>query len=575
LLESHFHATDQEAGALTDERIHTNEQTAPIPRLDPDAPIAYCDGRGLKLLIKAGLAWLERHQQAINALNVYPVPDGDTGTNMLLTMQSAYKEIHDSPEEEVSVIAQKTAHGALMGARGNSGVILSQILRGFARALEGIEAFDSIQFAASLQEAARMAYKGVIKPVEGTILTVAREAAEASVPAAASSKDLRYVLKQVVQEARDSVTRTPSLLPVLAEAGVVDAGGQGLLVILEGMLRYANGEQVDLDPELAAAVDLQPFHLEAEEGYGYDIQFIIHGEQLEVEEIRATIASMGDCALVVGDSRAVKVHVHSPEPGTPINYGAGVGSLSRVIVENMQEQYQDFILSKAQKPSQPAEPLSGIGTVAVTSGQGLMQVFESLGATAVVHGGQTMNPSTEDLLQAVESVPSNDVIILPNNKNIVMAAEQAAVLSSKNVVVVPTISAPQGITALLAFNYQADLDANAVLMSNAVDAIESAEITTAVRSVQINGMQVQEGEVIGLVNGVLKVKGASPKEVSKETLEHMHAAEHEIITIYYGDSITSEEAEKLATELTDRYPEQEIEVVDGGQPHYHYVLSAE
>jgi DAK2 domain fusion protein YloV len=494
---------------------------------------------------------------------------------MLLTMQSAYKEIHESPEEEVGIIAQKIAHGALMGARGNSGVILSQIFRGFARALEGLEAFDSVQFAAALQEAARMAYKGVIKPVEGTILTVAREAAEASVPAAASSEDLRYVLEQVVREARESVTRTPSLLQVLAEAGVVDAGGQGLLVILEGMLRYANGEQVDLDAELVAAVDLQPFHLEVEEGYGYDIQFIIHGEQLKVEVIRATIASMGDCALVVGDSRAVKVHVHSPEPGTPINYGAGLGSLSRVIVENMQEQYQDFILSKAQQPSGPAEPLSGIGTVAVAAGQGLMQVFESLGATAVVHGGQTMNPSTEDLLQAVESVPSNDVVILPNNKNIVMAAEQAAVLSAKNVAVIPTISAPQGISALLALNYQADLEANVLLMSNAIDVIESAEITTAVRSVQVSGIEVQEGEVIGLVNGVLRVKGDSPEEVSKGALEHMHAAEHEIITIYYGDSVTSEEAEELASELADRYPEQEIEVVDGGQPHYHYVLSAE
>jgi DAK2 domain fusion protein YloV len=525
--------------------------------------------------MRAGLGWLERHQQAINALNVYPVPDGDTGTNMLLTMQSAFKEIHDSPEAEVSTIAQKVAHGALMGARGNSGVILSQIFRGFARALEGVEAFDSVQFAAALQEAARMAYKGVIKPVEGTILTVAREAAEASVPAAASSEDLRYVLEQVVREARDSVTRTPTLLPVLAEAGVVDAGGQGLLVIMEGMLRYAKGEQVTMDAELAAAVDLQPFHLEAEEGYGYDIQFIIHGEALQVEEIRAAIGSMGDSALVVGDSRAVKVHVHSPEPGTPINYGASLGSLSRVIVENMQEQYQDFILSKAKQPTPPVEPLSGIGTVVVAPGQGLMQVFESLGASVVVHGGQTMNPSTEDLLQAVESVPSDDVLILPNNKNIVMAAEQAAVLSTKNVTVVPTITVPQGISALLALNYQADLDTNALIMADAADAIETAEITTAVRSVQINGIDVQEGEVIGLVNGRLRTKGNSPEEVSKATLEQMHTDDHEIITIYFGESVTSDEAEQLASELAAQYPDQEIEVVDGGQPYYHYILSVE
>ncbi|MFC2036807.1 DAK2 domain-containing protein [Chloroflexota bacterium] len=560
---------------MIDERKITDEQSQLSPRRDPNAPIPFCDGRGLKRLMRAGLAWLERHQEAINVLNVYPVPDGDTGTNMLLTMQSAYQEIHDSPEEQVGVIAHKVAHGALMGARGNSGVILSQILRGFARTLEEVQAFDTVQFAAALQEAAKTAYKGVIKPVEGTILTVAREAAEASVLAAASSEDLRYVLEQVVHEARDSVTRTPRLLPVLAEAGVVDAGGQGLLIILEGMLRYAKGEQVTLDTELIAAVDLQPFHLEAEEGYGYDIQFIIQGESLNVEDIRATIASMGDCALVVGDSRAVKVHVHSPEPGTPINYGASMGSLGRVIVENMQEQYQDFILSKAQQPAAPVEPPSGIGTVVVAPGQGLMHVFESLGASAVVSGGQTMNPSTEDLLNAVDSVNSDDVVILPNNKNIIMAAEQAAVLSDKTVEVVRTVTVPQGITALLALNYQADLATNAQVMAEAAKTIATAEITTAVRSVQIDGIDIQEGKVIGLVNGALKAQGDSPAEVSLTTLKQMDVEDYEIITLYYGESITPDGAQQLADEIEDRYPEQEVEVVDGGQPYYHYILSAE
>ncbi len=554
------------------------------PQLHPDAAISdgmpFCDGRGLKRLVRSGLAWLEPHQAAINALNVYPVPDGDTGTNMLLTMQAAYREIQDSPEEEVGIIAQKVAHGALMGARGNSGVILSQIFRGFARALEGVDAFNTVQFSSALREAAKTAYKGVMKPVEGTILTVAREAAEASVLAAASSEDLRYVLEQVVREARDSVTRTPTLLQVLAEAGVVDAGGQGLLIILEGMLRYTRGEQVTMDTELAAAVDLEPFHLEAEEGYGYDIQFVVHGEGLDVEDIRETIASLGDCALVVGDSRVVKVHVHSPEPGTPINYGASIGSLSRVIVENMQEQYQDFILSKAQQPAAHAEPVSGIGTVVVAPGQGLMQVFESLGASAVVSGGQTMNPSTEDLLKAVESVPSDDVIILPNNKNIVMAAEQASALSEKNVEVVRTVTVPQGITALLALNHQADLETNTRVMAEAIQTIDTAEITTAVRSVQINGIQVQKGEVIGLANGILKAKGDSPAAVSRAILEKMLAGDvgrptREVITIYYGQSVTADEAQQLAAQVAEQHPEQEVEVVDGGQPHYHYIVSTE
>jgi DAK2 domain fusion protein YloV len=566
---------DEEAVSLTDERNLADESNALSSRQNPDAPFPLCDGREFKRLIYFGLAWLGRHQKAINALNVYPVPDGDTGTNMLLTMQSAYQEIHDSPEEEVGIIAQKVAHGALMGARGNSGVILSQIFRGLARELEGVVAFDTVRLAGALREGAATAYKGVIKPVEGTMLTVAREAAEASVSAAASSRDLSYVLEQVVHEARASVMRTPSLLPVLAEAGVVDAGGQGWLIILEGMLRYVKGEPVDIDTELVAAVDLQPLHPENQEGYGYDVQFIVHGENLNVEEIRQTISSMGDSALVVGDSTAVKVHLHSPEPGTPINYGAGLGSLSRVIVEDMQEQYQDFILSKAQRPAAPVEPLGEVGTVAIVPGEGLKQVFESLGVSVVVSGGQTMNPSTEDLLTAVESVPSDNVIILPNNKNILMAAQQVRGLSRKNVEVVSTITVPQGISALLALNYQADLATNVNIMTEATEAIETIEITTAVRSARINGFSVEKGEVIGLINGTLEVKGETPEKVTKAALEELHAENYEIITLYYGESITADQAQQLADDLRTTYPAQEIEVVDGGQPHYQYILSAE
>jgi dihydroxyacetone kinase-like predicted kinase len=271
----------------------------------------------------------------------------------------------------------------------------------------------------------------------------------------------------------------------------------------------------------------------------------------------------------------VKVHVHSPEPGTPINYGASVGSLSRVIVENMQEQYQDFILSKARQPAPPPQPLSGIGAVVVAPGQGLATVFESLGASFVVPGGQTMNPSTEELLEAVESIPTEDVIILPNNKNIVMAAEQAKALSQKNVQVVPTVTVPQGISALLALNYQADLVTNTRVMAEAAKAIDTAEITTAVRSVQINGLHVQEGEVIGLVNGKLEAKGDTPSQVALKALAVMQVEDLEIITIYYGESISADEAQRLADEIASRYPEQEVEIVDGGQPHYHYILSAE
>lgn len=559
---------------MTGERDAAVEDPATSPREHPELPIRLCDGRALKRLVRFGLAWLERHQAAINALNVYPVPDGDTGTNMLLTMQSAYQEIKDSPEEEVGLIAQKVAHGALMGARGNSGVILSQILRGFARNLTGVKAFNAVQFASAMREASATAYKGVIKPVEGTILTVVREAADAGVSAAATNDDLRYVLDQMVREARRSVARTPSLLHVLAEAGVVDAGGQGLLIIMEGMLRYANGESVTVNHELTAAVDLNAPHPPGEEGYGYDVQFIIHGEGLDLDHIRNTIATMGESVLVVGDSRAVKVHLHSPEPGVPISYASTVGTLSRVIVENMQEQYQEFILNKAQRPPAPPEPVGEVGTVVVAPGPGLAEIFTSLGATRVVPGGQTMNPSTEELLEAVESAPNGEVIILPNNKNIVMAAEQAKSLTKKKVVVVPTISVPQGIAALLALQ-QADLATNVQAMAEAAKAIETGEVTTAVRSVQINGMKVKEGQSIGLVNGKLEAKGASPAEVALALLALMHAEEHEIITVYYGELVTPDEAQELASGIGRQYPEQEIEVVDGGQPYYHYILSAE
>jgi hypothetical protein len=560
---------------LTDDSSSDAAQQAIQPLPETDTPFLHCDGRALKRLIKAGLGWLERHQAAINALNVYPVPDGDTGTNMLLTMQAAYGEISESPEEEVGAIAQKLAKGALMGARGNSGVILSQIFRGFSRSIDGANTFDAVQFAAALREGATTAYKGVIKPVEGTILTVARESADVGIAAAATSPDLRYVLEQVVNEARHSVTRTPHLLHGLAEAGVVDAGGQGLFIILEGMLRHVRGERVAVDSALSSAVHLRAPEPGTPEGYGYDIQFIIHGDTLNVQEIREKIATMGDSVLVVGDAQAVKVHVHSPEPGTAISYGASLGSLSRVIVENMQEQYQEFIMSQARHPGVALETLSKIATVVVASGAGLTRVFESLGASAVIPGGQTMNPSTEDVLKAVESVASNDVIILPNNKNIVMTAEQAQSLSQKNVRVVRTITIPQGIAALLALNYQADLATNVKIMADAATTIQTAEVTTAIRSVQVNGMTVNEGEVIGMVNGALKVKGTTPAEVVMSALEQMEAGSYEIITLYHGESITADEADDIASEIAGQYPDQEVEVVDGGQLYYYYIVSVE
>lgn len=546
---------------------------SPVRQREADAPIFSCDGQRFKRLLEAGLAWLEQHSAAVNALNVFPVPDGDTGTNMLLTLQSAYKEIVTSPDESISDIAQAVAYGALMGARGNSGVILSQILRGFAHNVEGCRDFDAARLASALRTASETAYKGVIQPVEGTILTVIRESADAAEEIAHNADDLRQVFEYVVHAAGASVARTPMLLSVLREAGVVDAGGQGLYVILEGMYRHLCGETVKYNGALEAGVPL--LHAEAVEGeYDYDVQFIIYGDNLDVDDIRATIATMGESVLVVGNPKMVKVHVHTPEPGTPINYGARVGTLNRIIVENMQEQYHEFVLGQS-RPAPSVEEISDIATVAVASGEGLARVFESLGVSTVVRGGQTMNPSTEDLLTAAEAASVDNVILLPNNSNVIMAAEQAKALAQKNIVVVPTKTMPQGISAMLAFNYQADLETNARIMARAAGDVETIEVTTATRDVEIEGVAVKEGQIIGLLNDRLHTAGSSPHEVILTMLGRLELEDFEIVTVYRGDGATQDEAEALAARIKNLDADLEVELVEGGQPHYCYILSLE
>ena len=537
-----------------------------------------CSEGGLRRALEASTTWLERHVQTINALNVYPVPDGDTGTNMLLTMRAALEELNSSSAQSASAVAHTVSYGALMGARGNSGVILSQLFRGLARSLDKKETFTALELAQAMKEASAMAYKGVIKPVEGTILTVAREAADAAVAASEERNDLLYVLERTVAEARHSVARTPSLLSVLAEAGVVDAGGQGLFVILEGALRFMRGEEVGELLAIEAGVELK---VPVEEEYGYETMFILRGEDLNVDEIREAIAPMGQSVLVVGDSKAIKVHIHSMEPGRPLDYAAKLGTLAQISVENLQEQYQEFVrrggATVPDRPQPPlvAEELGDIAIVVVSPGEGLARVLESLGASAVVPGGQTMNPSTQELLEAIEGLNAEEVIVLPNSINIIMAARQAGGLSRKKVVVVPTETIPQGISALLAFNYQVDLETNTQMMERAIHSVQTAELTTATRAAQINGVSVEEGEIIGLLNGALTASGSTLEEVVQEMLRQMKADEQEIITMYYGEGIADTEAERLADEIRASYPDQEVELVDGGQPHYHYILSAE
>jgi DAK2 domain fusion protein YloV len=544
----------------------------------PDKVISgsIADGQDLKDLVRAGLAWLQHNQEAINVLNVFPVPDGDTGTNMVLTMQSAWKEVADLSETHVGEVAQKVAHGALMGARGNSGVILSQIWRGLARGLDGKGTFDGPILAEAMEEGVETAYKGVIRPVEGTILTVVREAAEEAVRAAGESGDLVYVLEKMVLRAYDALSRTPEMLPVLAEAGVVDAGGQGLCAILEGMLRHLRGENLD---EIKAPIG-QAAHFDAhvpgEEEYGYDVQFILVGTELDVDAIRTEIDNMGDSTLVVGDPTTVKVHVHVEDPGVPLSYAAQRGSLRDVIVEDMQAQYQEFLAQKEAPSLIVDTKVSGeLGLVAVVAGDGLARVFQSLGAGAIVGGGQTMNPSTEEILKAAEGLPSEKVIVLPNNKNIILAAEQARDLSEKPIAVVPTRTIPQGVAALLALNYQAGLDENSEAMTRAAQEVQTGEVTTATRDVEIGGVVCREGEIIGIHDGELVVTGETPGDVVVKLLERMEPDDLEIVTLYYGHDLSASDADELVEVLEESYPELEFEPIEGGQPHYYYIISAE
>lgn len=550
---------------LSDDPVRTSVDSLP--------PLKYIGGQELRQLFAASTAWLERHAAYINSLNVFPVPDGDSGTNMLLTMQAALKEVHASPEHSAGAMLKALAHGALLGARGNSGVILSQIIRGFARAIEKKDIINASDFAAALIEGARTAYKGVVKPVEGTILTVARESADAAAQAAAQSDDLRWVWAKTVEAARASVVRTPMLLPVLKDAGVVDAGGQGLLVILEGALKYLNGEPLELAAAGAGAQALE--QMAREEGWGFDIQFHIRGTNLDVDAIRERISSMGESALVVGDSSLVKVHVHAPTPGAILDYGCSVGTITNIIVENMQEQYIDFMAGQTAKPPITAEDIAGMTTVAVVAGGGMARVYESLGVGRIVTGGQTMNPSTQDILQAIESVKTDQVIVLPNNKNIIPAAEQAKALSKKQVAIIPTKTMPQGIAALLAFNFQSDLETNVKAMTRAAQNIYTIEITKATRSVKFDSLEVKEGQFIGLIDDDLAGANDDMTALVLDLLERVHTREREIITLYYGAAVTANDAEALSQAIREKYPNQEVEVVSGGQPHYHFILSVE
>ncbi|MDF1500686.1 MAG: DAK2 domain-containing protein [Anaerolineales bacterium] len=541
------------------------------------------NGPTLQKLIEASLEWLRTNQQTVNALNVFPVPDGDTGTNMVLTMQSARDDAFGANERNVGKVAQAVAHGALMGARGNSGVILSQLWRGFARALDDMEVMDARALADALDEARETAYKGVVRPVEGTILTVSKDIARRAQTALDEGVATAFEMLEIVVEAADkSVAHTPELLPVLKEAGVVDSGGKGLFFILEGMLRAAYRQP--LDTALATVQPLSALKLEeaahaVEPGQDWEVvvDFRPNGA-LDIDGFYDHLEELGtSIQLGEGDGMyRMHIHVADQDEYKPIEYIRSLGTVTNVAIENLMIQVEAGTGGSGIEEIrvQPVEP-GEIAVVTVAPGPGIARVFSSLGVNAIIEGGQTMNPSTQEILNSFEDLPTNKVIILPNNKNIILAAQQASELTVKNVAVVPSVSIPQGISALFAWDPAGDFDATVQAMRDNLDEVQFAEITTATRSVEIQGVKVKSGQVIGLLNGELTSSGDSLQRILMEILEKGRAEAHELVTLYYGEDLSPSTANQLADHVRESYPGLEVEVHEGGQPHYQIILSIE
>lgn len=540
------------------------------------------DGRNLRHAVHAGLEWLRAHQELINSLNVFPVPDGDTGTNMVLTMQAAWDEIEERDDPSISEVAQMVAQGALMGARGNSGVILSQLWRGFARTIQGQRTMDSATLVEALQEAKETAYKGVVRPVEGTILTVSKDIATAAQGAYAGQQvSALAILDRVVEAADASVERTPDLLPVLKDAGVVDSGGMGLFILLEGMLRGAYRlpmETTEREVQPLSEISLDGAAEAVEPGQDWEVVVDFRpSEPLDLDAFYGKLESLGT-SIQVGEGEGIyRMHIHVPDNTQyePIEYIRGLGTVTNVALENLMDQTgvgeQPSVSNLHLENVKPGQ----IAVVAVAPGHGIARVFGSLGAAAIIEGGQTMNPSTEEILGAIEKLPTDSIIVLPNNKNVRLAADQARELTVKNVRVVPTVSVPQGVTAMLSFFPDGDLEEITVEMTEALDEVHYGEITRATRSVEIEGVNVREGQLIGMLNGKLTTAGDQLVTCLHDLLARANPSEAELVSLYFGGEVSLQEAEAIAQGVHDTWDHLEVELIEGGQPHYHFILSIE
>ncbi|USK86540.1 DAK2 domain-containing protein [Peribacillus asahii] len=554
--------------------------------------ITSLDGKRFAEMIIQGANQLAAHAQMVDALNVFPVPDGDTGTNMNLSMTSGAKEVQNNVQEHIGKVGAALSKGLLMGARGNSGVILSQLFRGFSKAIEHKAAITSEEFAQAFEAGVQTAYKAVMKPVEGTILTVAKDAAKQAVVSAKKHRDIVLVMEEVVAEANASLNRTPDLLPVLKEVGVVDSGGQGLVFVYEGFLAELKGEALPTRsaniPSMDELVNAEHHmnvqgHMNTEDiVFGYCTEFMLRLEAGKVanhpfdeESFRQDLSEYGDSLLVISDEEIVKVHIHSEQPGTCLNYGQQYGSLIKVKIDNMREQHT-AIVNETTTPLQTApKEKEQYGVVSVAMGAGISELFKSIGAKQVIEGGQTMNPSTEDIVKAVQAVHAETIIILPNNKNIIMAAEQAAAVLDEQVIVIPSKTVPQGMAALLAFNPALSAEENEAVMKEALSHVKTGQITYAVRDTQIDGLTIENGDFMGLDEGKIKVKGKEKLQVAKDLLAEMIDEESEILTILHGEDATNEEVEALVAFCEETFEDVEVEVHNGQQPLYAFIFSIE
>lgn len=543
-------------------------------------------------MIRQGANHLSTNAKAVDALNVFPVPDGDTGTNMNLSMTSGAKEVKNNTQAHIGKVGQALSKGLLMGARGNSGVILSQLFRGFSKAIEQKETITARDFSHALEAGVETAYKAVMKPVEGTILTVAKDAAKKAVETAKTETDLIKVMEAVVKEAKASLARTPDLLPVLKEVGVVDSGGQGLVYVYEGFLAELKGEKLSdtpVEPSMNELVELEHHksvqsHISTEDiEFGYCTEFMVRFEEDKVkahpfkeDQFRLDLSRHGDSLLVIADDEIVKVHVHAEHPGEVLSYAQRYGNLINIKIENMREQHSNIVGNQTSpaKPEAKKEKID-FGIVTVAMGSGISELFRSIGAHAVIEGGQTMNPSTEDIVKAIQEVNAKQVIILPNNKNIVLAAEQAAEVVDIPVEVVKTKTVPQGLSALLAFNPTVSLEENKINMEEATEHVKTGQVTHSVRDTVIDGLELKTGDFMGIADGSIKVKSSEKQEAAIQLLKEMMDEDSEILTILVGEEATDEEVDQVVQFAEEHFEDVEIEVHQGNQPLYPFIFSIE